>query len=81
MNKLLVECSGEASDGATAEICVMFFLLMQSVHEGRIYTVKLICDKDYPDRPPTVRFHSRITMNCVNQETGVVSHLNLISMI
>jgi ubiquitin-conjugating enzyme E2 variant len=43
-----------------------------SVHEGRIYTVKLICDKDYPDRPPTVRFHSRITMNCVNQETGVV---------
>jgi ubiquitin-conjugating enzyme E2 variant len=43
-----------------------------SVHEGRIYTVKLFCDKEYPDRPPSVRFHSRINMNSVNQETGVV---------
>ncbi|BBN18204.1 ubiquitin-conjugating enzyme E2 variant [Marchantia polymorpha subsp. ruderalis] len=43
-----------------------------SVHEGRIYTVKLFCDKDYPDRPPSVRFHSRINMTSVNQETGVV---------
>jgi ubiquitin-conjugating enzyme E2 variant len=44
-----------------------------SVHEGRIYTVKLFCDKDYPDRPPSVRFHSRINMTCVNHENGVVS--------
>lgn len=43
-----------------------------SAHEGRIYTVKLYCDKDYPERPPTVRFHSRINMHCVHQETGVV---------
>eukprot|EP00246_Nothoceros_aenigmaticus_P013482 TRINITY_DN4668_c0_g1_i2.p1 TRINITY_DN4668_c0_g1~~TRINITY_DN4668_c0_g1_i2.p1 ORF type:complete len:103 (-),score=7.53 TRINITY_DN4668_c0_g1_i2:114-422(-) len=43
-----------------------------SVHEGRIYAVKLFCDKDYPARPPSVRFHSRINMTCVNQETGVV---------
>jgi len=43
-----------------------------SVHEGRIYQVKLFCDKDYPERPPTARFHSRINMTCVNQETGVV---------
>jgi ubiquitin-protein ligase len=49
-----------------------------SVHEGRIYTVKLFCDKEYPDRPPSVRFHSRINMNSVNQETGVVSNQNLI---
>jgi len=52
--------------------------MKQSVHEGRIYTVKLFCDKEYPDRPPSVRFHSRINMNSVNQETGVVSNQNLI---
>lgn len=43
-----------------------------TVHEGRIYQLKLFCDKDYPDRPPTVRFHSRINMTCVNAETGLV---------
>lgn len=43
-----------------------------SVHEGRIYTLKLFCDKDYPDKPPTVRFHSRINMTHVNSETGLV---------
>ncbi|CAA0842985.1 Ubiquitin-conjugating enzyme E2 variant 1D [Striga hermonthica] len=43
-----------------------------SVHEGRIYQLKLFCDKDYPEKPPSVRFHSRINMTCVNHETGVV---------
>ncbi|PHT96202.1 Ubiquitin-conjugating enzyme E2 variant 1C [Capsicum chinense] len=35
-------------------------------------TLKLFCDKDYPEKPPSVRFHSRINMTCVNHETGVV---------
>ncbi|CAN6478166.1 unnamed protein product [Victoria cruziana] len=43
-----------------------------TVHEGKIYQLKLFCDKDYPDRPPTVRFQSRINMTCVDQETGSV---------
>ncbi|CAI9766396.1 unnamed protein product [Fraxinus pennsylvanica] len=43
-----------------------------SVHESRIYQLKLFCDKDYPEKPPSVRFHSRINMTCVNRETGVV---------
>ncbi|KAK1354549.1 Ubiquitin-conjugating enzyme E2 variant 1C [Heracleum sosnowskyi] len=43
-----------------------------TVHDGRIYTLKLFCDKDYPDKPPTVRFHSRINMTCVNHDTGLV---------
>uniref|UniRef100_A0A0E0P0D8 UBC core domain-containing protein n=1 Tax=Oryza rufipogon TaxID=4529 RepID=A0A0E0P0D8_ORYRU len=42
-----------------------------TVHEGRIYQLKLFCDTDYPDRPPTVRFQTRINMSCVNQETGM----------
>uniref|UniRef100_A0A6V7QU90 UBC core domain-containing protein n=1 Tax=Ananas comosus var. bracteatus TaxID=296719 RepID=A0A6V7QU90_ANACO len=43
-----------------------------SVHEGRIYQLKLFCDKDYPDKPPSVRFHSRVNMTCIHHETGVV---------
>ncbi|KAG0487135.1 hypothetical protein HPP92_009230 [Vanilla planifolia] len=43
-----------------------------TVHEGRIYQLKLFCDKNYPENPPTVRFQTRINMTCVNQETGVV---------
>lgn len=50
-----------------------FMHLVQSVHEGRIYQLKLFCDKDYPEKPPSVRFHSRINMTCVNHETGVVT--------
>lgn len=49
-----------------------YLCLVQTVHEGRIYQLKLFCDKDYPEKPPTVRFHSRINMTCVNHETGVV---------
>ncbi|CAN1144042.1 Ubiquitin-conjugating enzyme E2 variant 1D [Linum perenne] len=48
-----------------------------TVHEGRIYQLKLFCDKDYPEKPPTVRFHSRVNMTCVNHETGVVQSLSL----
>ncbi|CAN6173876.1 unnamed protein product, partial [Urochloa humidicola] len=43
-----------------------------TVHEGRIYQLKLFCDKDYPEKPPSVRFHSRVNMTCVNHETGLV---------
>ncbi|MCL7026501.1 hypothetical protein MKW94_010769 [Papaver nudicaule] len=43
-----------------------------TVYEGRIYQLKLYCDEDYPDNPPTVRFQTRINMNCVSQETGMV---------
>ncbi|MBA0648682.1 hypothetical protein Goklo_016363 [Gossypium klotzschianum] len=42
-----------------------------TVHEGRIYQLKLFCGLDYPDNPPSVRFQTRINMTCVNQETGV----------
>ena len=36
-----------------------------SVHDGRIYTLKIFCDINYPERPPLVRFQSRINMDCV----------------
>lgn len=47
-------------------------LALQTVHEGRIYQLKLFCGQDYPDNPPNVRFQTRINMTCVNPETGVV---------
>ncbi|KAL2659380.1 hypothetical protein AAZV13_03G083050 [Glycine max] len=46
-----------------------------AVHEGRIYQLKLFCDKDYPEKSPSVRFHSRINMTGVNHETEVVSFI------
>ncbi|KAA8532515.1 hypothetical protein F0562_032669 [Nyssa sinensis] len=45
---------------------------MMTVHEGRIYQLKLFCGKDYPEKPPTVRFQTQINMTCVIQETGMV---------
>ncbi|KAL2581153.1 hypothetical protein AAZX31_15G180400 [Glycine max] len=36
-----------------------------TIHEGKIYQLKLFGDKDYPEKPPSVRFHSRINMTCV----------------
>lgn len=53
-------------------LIVCLLNLFQTVHEGRIYQLKLFCDKDYPEKPPSVRFHTRIKMTCVNHETGVV---------
>ncbi|WMV22986.1 hypothetical protein MTR67_016371, partial [Solanum verrucosum] len=52
-----------------------------TVHEGRIYQLKLFCGKEYPDQPPGVRFQSRINMSCVNYETGVVepSHFPMLA--
>ena len=46
----------------------------QTVHEGRIYQLKLFCGKEYPDEPPTVRFQTRVNMTCINQESGLVSN-------
>lgn len=36
-----------------------------SVHDSRIYTLKIFCDLSYPEAPPLVRFQSRINMDCV----------------
>lgn len=36
-----------------------------TAHENRIYSLRLFCGNEYPDRPPEVRFDSRINMSCV----------------
>lgn len=42
-----------------------------STHENRIYSLQIVCDKTYPDKPPQVSFVSRINLPCVD-ETGKV---------
>lgn len=44
----------------------------QSVHENRIYSVKMHCGPQYPDKPPTIQFVSVVNLPCVNQRNGVV---------
>ncbi|KAF9434521.1 E2 ubiquitin-conjugating protein mms2 [Entomortierella beljakovae] len=43
-----------------------------TVHENRIYSLKLHCGEQYPDVPPTVSFLSRVNLPCVNQTSGRV---------
>lgn len=58
----------------TCGILLFILFFYQTVHEGRIYQLKLFCGKDYPDNPPSVRFQTRINMTCVNQESGMVGN-------
>ena len=50
------------------------------MHDGRLYTLRLVCGEDYPDRPPTVRFVSKLALGCVNPSTGAVDakHLRML---
>ncbi|KAF9939529.1 E2 ubiquitin-conjugating protein mms2 [Mortierella antarctica] len=43
-----------------------------TVHENRIYSLKIHCGPSYPDMPPSVSFLSRVNLPCVNQTTGEV---------
>jgi ubiquitin-protein ligase len=47
---------------------------VQSVHENRIYSLKITCGNRYPDTPPEIYFTSKIHLPCVNPSTGRVSY-------
>ncbi len=42
-----------------------------TVFENRIYSVSFICGEQYPDRPPVVRFQTKINMGCVDSHGSV----------
>jgi len=51
-----------------------------TVHENRIYSLKIVCGEDYPDAPPTITFLSRVNLPFVSS-TGAVdaNKLNVLS--
>jgi ubiquitin-conjugating enzyme E2 variant len=55
----------------TCEFFLNFFSV-QSPLEGRIISLLISCGPHYPDRPPSIRFSSRVNLACVDQRTGVV---------
>lgn len=55
-------------------------LANQSVHENRIYSLKIVCGDKYPDEPPEVTFISKINLPCVDARTGKVSRYALLEV-
>ena len=47
------------------------FFFFQTAYENRMYSLRLECGAEYPDKPPSVRFTSRINMNCVSSNGAV----------
>ena len=39
--------------------------------EPRMWSLSLHCDKDYPSKPPTLKFSSKIVMDCVDAKGNV----------
>lgn len=72
-----------------ANICVIYSLIkfkfairmtricfcFQTPFENRMYSLKIECGERYPDEPPTLRFLTKVNINCINQNNGVVSML------
>ena len=50
---------------------------MQTVHENRIYSLKIVCGESYPDQPPYVQFVSRVNLPFVSQVDGKVDPTKL----
>jgi ubiquitin-conjugating enzyme E2 variant len=44
----------------------------KTVHENRIYSLKINCGLNYPDEPPVVQFLSKINLPSVNKTNGKV---------
>lgn len=44
-----------------------------SVHENRIYSLNIVCDESYPDKPPKVTFVSKINLPCVDSKGTVLA--------
>ncbi|KAJ3027254.1 UNVERIFIED_CONTAM: E2 ubiquitin-conjugating protein mms2 [Siphonaria sp. JEL0065] len=46
-----------------------------TVHENRIYSLRIVCGNEYPEKAPQVSFASRVNMSGVNQTNGKVEKL------
>jgi ubiquitin-conjugating enzyme E2 variant len=52
-------------------------LPLQTIHENRIYSLRITCGNSYPDAPPTVHFISRVNLPFVSQIDGSVDPAKL----
>ncbi|KAE8208552.1 hypothetical protein CF335_g330 [Tilletia laevis] len=43
-----------------------------SVHQNRIYSLKIHCGDRYPDEAPVVQFLTKINLPCVNASNGMI---------
>merc|ERR1711874_956538 len=43
----------------------------RTAFENRIYSLRMECSAEYPDKPPSIRFTSRINMSCVSSNGAV----------
>ncbi|KAH8775903.1 UBC-like protein [Hyaloscypha bicolor E] len=48
-----------------------------SVHENRIYSLKMHCGDQYPDKPPLIQFITEVNLPCVNPRNGTVDPTKL----
>ena len=56
-------------------MCLILFIATQSVHDGRIYTLAIVCGRDYPDRvSPDLYFPVSLEFTCLNS-LWLVIHL------
>lgn len=45
---------------------------INTVYENRIYTLSLSCGATYPRDPPTLKFITKVNLNCVSKSSGIV---------
>ena len=41
-------------------------------NNGMLYELKIVCDNNYPNVPPKIRFVTQINLPCVNQSNGEI---------
>ncbi|KAK1945639.1 putative ubiquitin-conjugating enzyme E2 variant [Phytophthora citrophthora] len=68
-------------EGVEVEINIFLVVaILQTCHDGRIYSLRIHCSDQYPHIPPEVHFTSRINMSCVDPQSGRVDPRRLAAL-